>query len=170
MELKYASDGNFMGADVYGELRRCFLLPEAAVKLARAHERLKELHPDHRLLVVDGFRPRRVQHRMWELVRGTPMQPYVADPSRGSMHNYGAAVDLTIVDARGERLDMGCPSQPREEQRLLREGRLTAAQVANRRLLRQVMVEAGFIPLEIEWWHFDAFPKQEVRERFAIIE
>ncbi|MDM7916965.1 MAG: M15 family metallopeptidase [Candidatus Eisenbacteria bacterium] len=111
-------------------------------------------------------------------VRGTPRQRYVASPSRGSMHNYGAAVDVTLIDAStGRQLDMGTPlddftilAAPREEDRLLRAGRLTREQVARRRLLRSVMTDAGFRALAIEWWHFDAFPKEETRRRFAIVE
>jgi zinc D-Ala-D-Ala dipeptidase len=177
VDLKYASPDNFMGEDVYGDLRDCYLVAEAALMLKDAHDRLKQRHPDLRLLLVDGLRPRRVQHRMWDIVKDTPMRRYVADPTAGSMHNYGAAVDITIIDGNGNRLDMGTPvdhfgilAQPREEERFLREGQLTEQQVANRRLLREVMTEAGFIPLAIEWWHFDAFDKATVRSRFAIIE
>ncbi len=177
VELKYASEDNFMGADVYGDLRTAFLRPSAAQKLKKAHDLLKERHPELRLLIADGFRPRRVQHRMWEIVRDTPMQPYVANPHSGSIHNYGAAVDLTLALADGTRLDMGTPidhfgilAQPREEQRFLREGKLTEEQVANRLILREVMTAAGFIHLPIEWWHFDAFDRATVRSRYEIID
>jgi zinc D-Ala-D-Ala dipeptidase len=177
VDLKYARSDNFLGVDVYGELRRALLVPAAAEMLHRAHDRLKLRHADYRLLVVDAFRPRRVQRLMWERVQGTPQQPYVANPAAGSMHNYGAAVDITIVDAQGIPLDMGTPvdhfgilAKGREEERFLREGKLSAQQVANRRLLREVMVEAGFIPLPIEWWHFDAFEKQQVRTAYRLIE
>jgi zinc D-Ala-D-Ala dipeptidase len=177
VDLKYARDDNFMGADVYGELRRALLVPEAAEMLRQAHAHLKRRHPEYRLLVVDAFRPRRVQYLMWERVQGTPEQPYVANPATGSMHNYGAAVDITIVDGQGDALDMGTPvdhfgilAQGREEERFLREGMLSAQQVANRRLLREVMVEAGFIPLPIEWWHFDALDRREVRRIYRIID
>jgi zinc D-Ala-D-Ala dipeptidase len=177
VDLKYARDENFMGANVYGDLRRALLVPVAAEKLAKAHESLKQRNPDYRLLVFDAFRPRRVQFLMWERVQGTPQQPYVANPATGSMHNYGAAVDITIVNAQGEQLDMGTPvdhfgmlAQPREEERFLREGKLTAGQLANRRLLREVMEEAGFIQLPIEWWHFDALDRREVRQTYRIID
>jgi zinc D-Ala-D-Ala dipeptidase len=177
VELKYASTDNFMMADVYGEMRNCFLRPSAAQMLKEAHDLLKERHPELRLLIADGFRPRRVQHRMWEIVKDTPMQPYVANPHSGSIHNYGAAVDLTLALADGTRLDMGTPidhfgilAQPRLEERFLREGKLTQEQVANRLLLREVMTAAGFIQLPIEWWHFDAFDRQTVRSRYEIID
>ncbi len=177
VELKYAREDNFMGANVYGGLRKGYLHPEPAEMLGRANALLKAREPGLGLLLADGARPRSVQRRMWEYVRDTPMRPYVADPERGSMHNFGAAADVTIAGPDGARLDMGTSvdhfgvlAQPREEQRLLRKGRLTAGQVANRRLLREVMLGAGFRPLSIEWWHFDALAKNEARRRYAIIE
>jgi zinc D-Ala-D-Ala dipeptidase len=177
VELKYASEHNFMGVNVYGELENCYLQKEAALMLKQAHDSLKRDHPGLRFLVVDGYRPRSVQKRMWEVVKGTPMQRYVANPLTGSMHNYGVAVDITLADEQGNRLDMGTPmdhfgplAQPREEIRYLSEGKLTHAQVSARRILRKAMTEAGFIPLGIEWWHFDAFPKETVRRTFRMIE
>jgi D-alanyl-D-alanine dipeptidase len=177
VDLKYARSDNFMGENVYGDLRKCYLHPEPALMLREAHASLRARNPDLVLLLLDGVRPRSVQQRMWELVKNTPMQPYVANPTRGSMHNYGAAVDVTIARADGTPLDMGTKvdyfgilAQPREEQRFLKEGKLSPEQVANRKILRNTMLEAGFQPLAIEWWHFDAFDKDTTRRRYAIIE
>jgi D-alanyl-D-alanine dipeptidase len=177
VELKYATADNFLGRNVYGSLTRCYLVREAALKLADAQKRLTALKPGWRLKIFDGARPRRIQAAMWETVKATPQQPYVANPETGSMHNHGAAVDLSLVDDTGREADMGTPfdffgdlAQPRWEEKFLEQGRLTAAQVANRRLLRTVMSDAGFLPISGEWWHFDAFPKDEVRRRFKIIE
>jgi len=177
VDLKYACSTNFMGKNVYGELRECYLQAEAAHKLVKANRILKEIRPDLSLVVADGFRPRHVQRIMWEIVRNTPHQKYVADPSAGSMHNYGCAVDITLGSDGGVRLDMGTPvdyfgplAEPRLEEQFLRSGDLTKEQVENRRLLRRVMTEAGFVPLSIEWWHFDAFSKAEVRRRFKMVE
>jgi D-alanyl-D-alanine dipeptidase len=177
VELKYACEDNFMKADVYGELRRCYLRRDAAEKLAAANAILKSRRPEFRILIADGFRPRRVQRRMWSLVKGTPMQRYVANPRWGSMHNYGCAVDVTIADTTGRRLDMGTPidyfgalAQPRLEKQYRKNGQLSREQVENRRLLRTVMRQAGFHPIAIEWWHFNAFEKDSVRARYAIVE
>ena len=177
VDLKYASTRNFMGANVYGDLRECYLRKEAAGMLKKAHDHLKARDPKLRLLVGDGCRPRSVQRRMWEIVKGTPMQPYVANPSAVSMHNRGVAVDITIADENGNRLDMGVPmdhfgilSHPREEARFLKEGKLTERQVANRRLLREVMTKAGFQVLGIEWWHFNACDRKTAAGRYGIIE
>ncbi len=175
--LKYADTTNFMGANVYGSITRCFLRRDAAAKLIEAHRILKNRSPYLRILVADGFRPRHVQRRMWDMVKDTPMQRYVANPRYGSMHNYGCAVDVTLVDTSGVRLDMGTPidhfgplAQPRLEPKYLASGHLTKRQVNNRHLLRDIMIEAGFHPLSIEWWHFNAFPKEDVRARYTIVE
>lgn len=177
VRLKYAVAENFMGEAVYGADRACYLQRMAAEKLARAQEVLSRRNPGYRLLVGDCLRPRRVQRRMWKLVHGTPMQNYVARPDPGSMHNHGAAVDISIADENGEALDMGTPfdhfgplAQPRFEDRYLRAGALTREQVENRRLLREVMTEAGWRGIRNEWWHFEAFPIREIRQRFPLIE
>ena len=175
--LKYATEDNFTGENLYGDFRRCFLHVIAWNKLKLAGEYLREERPDLSFLVYDGLRPRSVQRRMWEKVRGGPEQAYVADPERGSVHNFGLALDLTLQDAAGRPLDMGTPfdsftplSEPHREEEMLRSGKLTTAQLENRLLLRRVMTRAGFIQLPNEWWHFDALPSYEARRGFRIIE
>jgi zinc D-Ala-D-Ala dipeptidase len=175
--LKYVCDTNFMGVNVYGDLTRGYLRREVALMLKHANQALAIERPGLSLLLLDGARPRHVQHRMWKLVKDTPMRKYVANPYSASMHNYGVAVDITIADENGVPLDMGTPpdyfgelAEPRLEQAFLRQGRLTAEQVANRQLLRRVMTNAGFRPLAIEWWHFDAFDKEFVRRTYSVIE
>lgn len=90
-------------------------------------------------MVGDALRPREVQRIMWSYVEGTPQQVYVANPTPGSMHNHGVAVDLTITDSQGNRLDMGTPmdhfgpeAQVRLEPELRRKGVLSSEQLANR--------------------------------------
>lgn len=177
VELKYADSTNFMGIAVYADLKRCFLRPEAAMKLAEANRFLKRLRPELSLLVVDGLRPRAIQKIMWDHVKDTPMQRYVANPQWGSMHNYGCAVDITIVDSNGNRLDMGTPvdhfgplAQIQLEGYHLKTGKLTRKQFVNRLLLRKVMTEAGFSTIPIEWWHFEAFSRKHIRETYSIVE
>lgn len=177
VHLAYSTTNNFLGRDVYGDLNRAYLQPEAAARLSQAQKLLSSKKPGYRLLVYDALRPRRVQWLMWDLVRGTDSQAYVADPSRGSIHNYGCAVDLTVTDSEGVPLDMGTPfdyfgpeAQPRHEQTYLDAGRLSPQQVSNRLLLRQVMLDAGFLMIQNEWWHFNAFSNQEVKSRYTIIE
>ncbi len=113
---------------------------------------------------------------MWERVKNTPQRIYVASPERGSLHNYGVAVDVSLVDETGQELDMGTPvdffgelAWPRYEKRFLREGKLSPAQVSNRLLLREVMCEAGFSPIEIEWWHCQLCTREEAAKKYSII-
>lgn len=177
VELIYATPNNFMKRDVYGPLRRCLLQPEAARMLAAASRELRRVRPDLRLLAYDCTRPLRVQKIMWKIVAGTPSQRYVADPRRGgSMHNLGAAIDLSLADREGKPLDMGGAfdfggptAEPGLELLRRKAGRLSAAQWANRLLLRMVMVSAGFIPLANEWWHFDSGSVDAARQRYRII-
>jgi len=177
VELKYSTLDNFLSADTYGELENCYLQPEAAAKLKIAQNLLKKTHPELTLLVYDGARPRSIQRKMWALVVNTPSQNYVANPDRGSVHNFGSAVDLTIATVAGVPLDMGTAfdyfgelAQPRHEDRFLKENKLTQHQIDNRQLLRDVMTQAGFLSISIEWWHFNAVPVKVARARYQIIE
>lgn len=177
LDLKYSSTDNFLGKDAYGDLNRCYLRPEAARKLVEAQKLLQSRRPHLSLLVYDGARPRAVQRDMWALVEGTDQQPYVANPDRGSIHNYGLAVDLTLATLNGEELDMGTEfdyfgdlAQPQLEEQFLADSTLSQEQYENRLILREVMEEAGFLPITVEWWHFSAFSVQETKERFQIIE
>ena len=147
--------------------------------LARAQQMLEAERPGFRLHVFDCARPRRVQLEMWAHVKGTPQEPYVANPhgKTGSIHNYGGAVDLTIDDSAGKPLDMGTPfdffgdlAHTDAEDALAARGRLTKWQVANRRLLRRVMTHAGFQPLKEEWWHFNSASPEKTRKKHRIIE
>lgn len=177
VKLAYSTTENFLYEDVYGDLQTCYLRKAAAEKLDKAQTLLEEKRKGYRLVVYDGLRPRNVQYKMWRLVKGTPQQEYVADPEEGSIHNFGAAVDLSVVDDEGSLLDMGTPfdyfgdlAQPRYEEQFLKEGKLTKKQIENRRLLRKVMQEAGFQGIADEWWHFNAFSYDEVKSRYKIVE
>ncbi|MBT4033508.1 MAG: M15 family metallopeptidase [Candidatus Marinimicrobia bacterium] len=177
VELKYSTSDNFLGADTYGELENCYLQPKAAAMLKQAQDLLKKLHPELTLLVYDGARPRSIQRKMWALVVNTPSQDYVANPDRGSVHNFGSAVDLTIATTDGVPLDMGTAfdyfgklAQPRHEARFLTEKKLTQEHIENRHLLRDVMTQVGFQSISIEWWHFNAVPVKVARSQYRIIE
>lgn len=179
VELRYSSTNNFMGKDVYGTLETAYLQSEAAQMLVKAHAILKENHPDYNLLIYDAARPRRIQQILWDVVDlpENEKSNYVANPLTGSIHNYGCAVDLTIVDGDKIPLDMGTGyddfterAHTDNEAALVEQHKLTPLQVENRHILRDVMRQAGFLPLDTEWWHFDAFPRQETKTRFTIIE
>jgi len=177
VDLKYSTIDNFLDADTYGDLEDCYLQPEAAAKLAAAQRILTTKHPELTLLVYDGARPRSVQRKMWALVAGTTTEDYVANPDRGSVHNFGSAVDLTLASKAGMPLDMGTAfdyfgklAQPRHEEYFLANGQLSDTQFENRKLLREVMTSAGFQSISIEWWHFNAVPVKVARSKYQIIE
>jgi zinc D-Ala-D-Ala dipeptidase len=170
--LAYSTSDNFLGKDVYGDLETCFLQPVAAEQLRQAAVALSASHPALHLYAYDCARPVRVQQQMWEVVKGTPQQGFVADPATGSVHNLGCAVDIGLADQHGP-IDMGTTfdffgeaAGPRHERKLLLSGALSAAQVANRLILREVMVRAGYLPLDHEWWHFDCMAGAEARRQF----
>ena len=177
VDLRYASANNFVGRACYVDLDCAYLHKIAAEKLAGAAQLLQQCRPDLRLKVLDALRPRRAHLQLWAAVEGTPDAQYVADPREGSVHSYGFAVDLTLFDPVKGELDMGsgfdefdARSEPRREAELLAQGRLSAEHYANRRLLRQVMTDAGFLILDYEWWHFNALPPEVVRQHYPQID
>lgn len=177
VDLRYATSNNFVGRNMYGAFNHAFLHRIAATKLSKAVEVLKNLKPGYRIVIFDALRPRSVQYVLWNQVKGTAQEKYVANPKGGSIHNFGLAVDLSLLDPEGRPVDMGTSyddftplAEPRLEEKFLKEGKLSAQQVQNRKLLRRVMEEAGFITLPVEWWHFDALPKAEVRSKYPIVE
>ena len=177
LDLRYATTNNFTGQNLYGVFNRAFLQKSAAEKLNRATANLKAVRPKYKLLIFDALRPRSVQYLLWNKVKGTEQQKYVANPQGGSIHNFGFAVDLSIADESGRELDMGTAfddftalAQPAQEEKFLGLGKLTQKQLDNRRLLRKAMEDAGFIQLPLEWWHFDALPKAEVKKNYSIVE
>ncbi len=149
-DMRYATTNNFLHAAVYVDTR-CLLKPSVAAKLAIAVRILNERRPGFRLNVWDCYRPRAVQYKMWKVF---PDARYVADPKKGSRHNTGNAVDLTIVDGLGYEVEM-----PTEFDNFTRKAwpnaPTTPAAAGNRALLRDVMMKAGFKPIATEWWHFD---------------
>jgi D-alanyl-D-alanine dipeptidase len=179
VELKYSTEDNFFGQDVYGDHMRCYLQPVVAEMLGKAQSELQKEYPNLTLLVYDGVRPLSVQQILWDsLDKPDSIKPlYVADPKVGGLHNYGVAVDLTIFDTEsGKPLDMGTsydyfgyPAYPDRELEMLAEGKITKAHVANREILRKVMKEAGFTGIGSEWWHFNAFSRKEAGEKFALV-
>ena len=179
VDLRYSTTNNFVGVDVYGDLENAYLQTEPARRLAQANAYLKEREPGYTLYVFDAVRPRRVQQILWDTL-DYPLADkpkYVANPQEGSIHNYGAAVDLTIADTTGQPIDMGTEfdyfgvlAYPTKEEDMLAQGKLTSKQIANRQLLREVMTQAGFSPITTEWWHFNAFSRREADRRYGIVE
>lgn len=172
-DLRYASPRNLLGRDLYSPHDCAWLHVEAADALQAAADWLAAHRPDRRLCVLDAVRPQRVQELFWAHVVGTPMQPYFAPPERGSIHSFGMAVDLTLLDAAGRELDMGTPfddtterSHPALEHRFEAGGEIAPEALAHRRLLRTAMLHAGFQAIATEWWHFDFGDRERVRRDY----
>jgi len=177
VNIKYASKDNFMKANVYEGMDKCYLQSIVAKRLIDSYNYLQKIKPGYNFLIYDGARPHRVQVRMWDLVKGTSKEPYVANPKKGSIHNYGSAIDLTILDNNGKELDMGTEydyfgklAEPVLEKKFLASGELTIIQINNRKLLRNVMRKGNFKVRSNEWWHFDAFGINESKKRFSLLE
>ncbi|WP_197530159.1 M15 family metallopeptidase [Gloeobacter violaceus] len=150
-DMRYATVDNFLKKAVYPEAR-CLLRPPVAERLARVQNRLAA--EGFGLKVWDCYRPLAVQKQMWALV---PDERYVADPAKGSRHNRGAAVDLTLVDSRGKEQEMPTAFDDFSAG----AGRDAQAQwsVTARRnyaVLHKAMIAEDFLPLPSEWWHYDA--------------
>ncbi len=178
VDLKYSTTDNFVGEDLYGDLNTCYVLPEVAEKLKLAQLFLKSRYPSYRFVVYDGLRPLRVQRKMWRSldIPKEKKEKFLAEPGDRSMHNYGAAVDLSILDQYGDPLDMGTPfdhrgkkAYPKKEKELLEGGELNRDQVENRRLLRDVMTKAGFNSIPTEWWHFSIKTKPKIVRNYEIV-
>ncbi len=178
VELKYSTTDNFMKTDMYGSLEKAYFIPEIAQMLGRAQQKLKAIHPDYSLVIYDAARPLSIQEFMYNSVAGTPNAKYVANPkSRAGYHNYGIAVDLSIVDGQGKALDMGSPfdgfdsrSHIGHEAELVAEGRITKEAMQNRALLVDIMRSVGFKQISTEWWHFQKYTKEELIANFKILD
>ena len=178
VRLVYATPDNFMGETVYAGMTRAWLHPDAAQKLVAAQGLLKKEHPDLTLVVYDAARPMSVQRKMWGLVRGTDKVNYVSNPSKGGgLHNYGMAVDVTILGPAGEPLPMGTPfdffgeeAHTNNEESLLASEKITRKEFDNRRLLRRIMRNAGFRTIPYEWWHFNACSRAEARQSYLVLD
>jgi len=152
LDVRYATANNFMGTPFYSA-PRAFLQRPAAEAVVRAHRELRA--EGYGLLIHDGYRPWYVTKMFWE---GTPadQHTFVADPSQGSRHNRGAAVDLTLYDLRtGEPVEMtgGYDEFTNRSYPFYPGG--TSLQRWHRDLLRRAMEAQGFTVYEAEWWHFD---------------
>lgn len=179
VDLKYASTDNFMRKKLYFDIDKLYLQKDVAERLSKCQNYLKKLRPDLSLLVYDGVRPLSVQQAMWDALDTIPVAKrvkFVSNPANGSIHNYGAAVDLTICDSKGNPLDMGAGyddireiAYPRLEAKFLASGELTQEHIENRKLLRKVMASQGFMNIPSEWWHFNACTRAQAKARYEIL-
>jgi D-alanyl-D-alanine dipeptidase len=174
VDLRYATPDNFVGRNLYAPLDCAWLHRDAAAALETSVAFLAARAPFHKLLVLDALRPQRIQEQLWQALQGTELQDYVAEPGRGSIHSFGMALDVTLIDAAGRELDMGSAfddlskrSHPSLESELLARGELDETHIANRQLLRAAMAHAGWVGINSEWWHFDCGDRHQVRQHYT---
>jgi len=151
LDLRYATADNLTGAPIYRRAA-CFLNAEAADLLGKAVRLAAQL--DLRLKIFDAFRP---TEAAWALWNHTPDPTFLADPRKGSPHSRGAAVDVTLVDAEGEDLDMGTEFDAFTPLAFHGVLEITPEQQANRALLLGLMTAAGWDFYRNEWWHYQLF-------------
>lgn len=149
LDIRYATTNNFTSQKLYPNAK-CYLRRATAEKLARVQTELHRM--GYGLKIFDGYRPLSVQRKMWEVY---PHEGYVADPKKGSRHNRGAAVDLTLIYPDGIDVLMPTPFDDFTEKAHRNSTNAPPEAIQNRELLERVMVKNGFEGLPTEWWHFD---------------
>lgn len=152
--MAYADTANFMHQKLY-PCAECWLRPEVHDALLKALEIAKK--KGLQLVIYDCYRPYPLQFKMFEIVNDPR---YVAKPGKGSNHNRGAAVDISLADAEGNLLDMGSGFDEFTERSHYNASAISKEAKRNRRLLKKIMTEAGFSPYPHEWWHFDYLKKE----------
>ena len=158
LDIRYATAHNFVGRPVYTEAR-AFLQRPAAEALVRVHKKLKEQGLG--LMIFDGYRPWAVTKLFWEVVP-EDKRKFVADPAKGSKHNRGCAVDLSVYDLKtGKLIPMTSGFDEFTERASPDYKGGTAEERSNRDMLRRLMEAEGFTVNANEWWHFDYKDWQE---------
>ena len=148
-DMKYATSDNFLKAQVY-DCPECYLRLKTVKALMKANQEFVKL--GYKIKMYDCYRPLDVQKKMWAIVNN-PI--YVADPAKGSIHNRGGAVDITLTDYSGNELDMGTSFDHFGPEAAHDFKDLSAEVIANRKLLKTVMQKNGFRTFASEWWHYN---------------
>jgi len=179
-EIKYNGMDNFMHRKLYFLINRPYLQRDVALRLAKCSNYLRSKDTSLHLLIYDAVRPVEVQWKMWEALDTIPpgeRVKFVSNPLNKSLHNYGAAVDLTICKSDRKPLDMGASfddirliAYPSNEAHFLQTGELSKEQWNNRQLLRKVMRSEKFRNLPTEWWHFNACSRFEAKRKYKLLE
>ncbi len=149
LDMKYATADNFLKAKVY-DCAACYLRLKTVKALLQANAAFME--KGYRIKLFDCYRPLAIQKKMWAIV---PNPDYVANPAKGSIHNRGGAVDITLVDLSGAEMDMGTAFDFFGAEASHKYRKLPRNVRKNRRFLRKIMEENGFKALQTEWWHYN---------------
>jgi D-alanyl-D-alanine dipeptidase len=153
LDMRYATANNFTGRVLYPEAR-AFLTVAAAEAVVRANATAKG--EGFGLTIYDAYRPWRVTKQLWDATPAGPKKDYVANPKRGSKHNRGCAVDLTLHDLKtGALVEMPTEFDDFSEKAHRNYAGASPAAIANRARLQRYLEQQGFVGLSNEWWHFD---------------
>ena len=148
-DMKYATSDNFLKAKVY-DCAECYLRLKTVTALIDANK--KFLKKGYRIKIFDCYRPLDIQKKMWAIVSNPQ---YVANPAKGSIHNRGGAVDITLVNLQGAELKMGTSFDFFGKEAAHNYKNLSNKVKRNRNLLKSVMKSSGFNPFDSEWWHYN---------------
>ncbi|NDV42603.1 M15 family metallopeptidase [Flagellimonas sediminis] len=148
-DLRYATENNFLKAKVY-DCAECYTRVKTAKALIEANKEF--MQHGAKIKFFDCYRPNSVQYKMWKIV---PNPQYVADPVKGSIHNKGGAVDITLVDLDGNELDMGTDFDFFGKRAYHDNFDLPKEILDNRKLLKETMEAHGFWSIRTEWWHYN---------------
>ncbi|MFD2790603.1 D-alanyl-D-alanine dipeptidase [Arenibacter antarcticus] len=148
-DMRYATENNFLKAKVY-DCAECYTRVKTAKALLKANKEFIE--KGYKIKFFDCYRPNSVQYKMWAIV---PNPQYVANPVKGSIHNKGGAVDITLVTLAGEELDMGTDFDFFGKRAYHDNVDLPQLILENRLLLKETMEKHGFWSIRTEWWHYN---------------
>ncbi|MDT0608455.1 M15 family metallopeptidase [Croceitalea rosinachiae] len=148
-DMRYATENNFLKAKVY-DCAECYTRAKTAKALIKANKEF--ISKGFKIMFYDCYRPNSVQYKMWEIV---PNPQYVANPVKGSIHNKGGAVDITLVDLEGNELDMGTDFDFFGKRAYHDNLDLPQNILDNRKLLKETMEKHGFWSIRTEWWHYN---------------
>ena len=148
-DMKYATDNNFLKTQVY-DCAECYLRLKTANALIDANKKFQK--KGYQIKIFDCYRPLDIQKKMWAIVSNPE---YVANPAKGSIHNRGGAVDITLVDGKGNEIEMGTSFDFFGKEAGHNYTNLSTKIKRNRKLLKSVMISSGFNPFNSEWWHYN---------------
>jgi D-alanyl-D-alanine dipeptidase len=148
-DLRYATENNFLKEKVYN-CAECYTRVKTAKALIKANNDF--IKQGYKIKFYDCYRPNSVQYKMWEIV---PNPQYVANPVKGSIHNKGGAVDITLETLSGDELDMGTDFDFFGKKAYHDNTDLPKEILKNRKVLKETMEKYGFWSVRTEWWHYN---------------
>ena len=148
-DMKYATNDNFLKAKVY-DCAACYLRLKTVKAIIKANEKFMKI--GYRIKLYDCYRPLDIQKKMWSIV-SNPI--YVANPSKGSIHNRGGAVDISLVNKNGTELNMGTAFDYFGIEASHNNRNFSKEIQRNRKLLKKIMLRYNFQSFDSEWWHYN---------------